>query len=309
MKDYTYIIGEENISIFLDGKNSIISKNCSKGKALLEALKNNASLEEVKKIVHKTFKNYVDSGLTLCDGVKITDTTILIDNEVISDELAELIKRHYNSGVSINHIVNFIRKIRENPSYRIRNQLWNFIKASEDSGGFAIEDDGDILAYKLVRNDFKDIHTGTIDNSPNCIVEMDRRDVDDNPNNTCSSGLHFCAFSYLENYRRCPEEKIILVKINPRDVVSIPTDYNYAKGRCCRYKVIKEINKVLNKPVYYSDIFSNGKYDSLEEFIENTTKKELADFYNMLIIDTNIPRRKKFRNKKCAYLAYKEILE
>jgi hypothetical protein len=33
----------------------------------------------------------------------------------------------------------------------------------------------------------------------------------------------------------------VIVKINPRDVVSIPSDYNDAKGRACRYEVIGEV--------------------------------------------------------------------
>jgi hypothetical protein len=36
-------------------------------------------------------------------------------------------------------------------------------------------------------------------------------------------------------------ERTVIVKINPRDVVSIPTDYNEAKGRACRYEVIGEL--------------------------------------------------------------------
>jgi hypothetical protein len=35
----------------------------------------------------------------------------------------------------------------------------------------------------------------------------------------------------------------VIVKINPRDVVSIPTDYNDSKGRACRYEVVDEIDK------------------------------------------------------------------
>ena len=33
----------------------------------------------------------------------------------------------------------------------------------------------------------------------------------------------------------------MVLKINPRDVVSIPNDYNNQKGRCCRYEVIDEV--------------------------------------------------------------------
>jgi hypothetical protein len=33
-----------------------------------------------------------------------------------------------------------------------------------------------------------------------------------------------------------------MIKINPKDVVSIPTDYDNAKGRCCEYVVVSEID-------------------------------------------------------------------
>ena len=45
------------------------------------------------------------------------------------------------------------------------------------------------------------------------------------------------------------------MKINPRDVVSIPSDYNDAKGRACRYEVVGEVgvnpddNAEFSKPV------------------------------------------------------------
>lgn len=37
------------------------------------------------------------------------------------------------------------------------------------------------------------------------------------------------------------EARTVIVKINPRDVVSIPTDYDNSKGRACRYEVIGEL--------------------------------------------------------------------
>ena len=64
--------------------------------------------------------------------------------------------------------------------------------------------------------------------------------VDDNQNNTCSSGLHFCSQEYLSSFGDSSSRTMIL-KINPRDVVSIPTDYNNSKGRACRYEVIGEL--------------------------------------------------------------------
>jgi hypothetical protein len=57
-------------------------------------------------------------------------------------------------------------------------------------------------------------------------------------NNTCSTGLHFCSEGYLNSFGG---ERTVIVKINPADVVSIPSDYNDAKGRACRYEVIGEL--------------------------------------------------------------------
>jgi hypothetical protein len=33
----------------------------------------------------------------------------------------------------------------------------------------------------------------------------------------------------------------MILKINPRDVVSIPNDYGYSKGRACRYEIVGEL--------------------------------------------------------------------
>jgi hypothetical protein len=77
-----------------------------------------------------------------------------------------------------------------------------------------------------------------MDNSVGKIVEMERNEVDDNKDNTCSSGLHFCSESYLKSFGG---SRTVIVKINPRDVVSIPTEYDNAKGRACRYEVVGEV--------------------------------------------------------------------
>ena len=261
--NYRVIKGEKTLTIFLDGMIYHFDVNDEKSKRLLSAIKNNISDEELRKmIVFDDFKEYCRPMEDKKDGVVITEDTILIDGEEISTPLANQIRRHYKEGISIEPIINFIRKVRLNPSYRIRNQLWNFIEASQNSGGFTLADDGDILAYKKVSKDYKDIYTGKFDNSVGSVVEMERKNVDDDPNNTCSAGLHFCAYSYLSHYgsKSKDTDKIMLVKINPKDVVSIPTDYGYAKARCCRYEVIQEVKDVVTSSVYHVEEQKNDEY-------------------------------------------------
>jgi hypothetical protein len=124
----------------------------------------------------------------------------------------------------------------KNPSKRSVDELYGFL----EKNSLPITPDGHFLAYKKVRRDFKDIHSGTMDNSPGTIVEMERNQVDDNKDQTCSTGLHFCGLSYLEFFGD-RNSRVVIVKIDPADVVSIPSDYNGAKGRACRYEVIGEM--------------------------------------------------------------------
>jgi hypothetical protein len=109
-----------------------------------------------------------------------------------------------------------------------------------EKNSLPITPDGHFLAYKKVRYDYKDCHSGTMDNSVGQVVEMERNSVDDDKDRTCSTGLHFCSRDYLNHFGG---ERLVIVKVNPRDVVSIPSDYNGAKGRACRYEVVDEIDK------------------------------------------------------------------
>ena len=89
-----------------------------------------------------------------------------------------------------------------------------------------------------------DIHSGTIRNAVGDKVSMERNDVDDNRNVTCSDGLHFAAYGYASTWAGRIDgvnRKLMLMKVHPRDVVSIPIDYNNQKGRCCYYEVVDEI--------------------------------------------------------------------
>jgi hypothetical protein len=137
-------------------------------------------------------------------------------------------------GFTIDPLVKFMENLMENPSNRSVTELYGFL----EKNNLPITPDGHFLAYKRVREDYKDCHSGTMDNSPGKIVEMPRNKVDDNQNNTCSHGLHFCSEGYLKHFGGA---RTVIVKINPRDVVSIPSDYDNTKGRACRYEVIGEV--------------------------------------------------------------------
>jgi len=137
-------------------------------------------------------------------------------------------------GFPVEPLVLFMENLMQNPSYRSVNELYGFL----EKNNLPITPDGHFLAYKKVRENYHDVYTGKFDNSVGKIVEMERNQVNDDQNQTCSAGLHFCSENYLNHFGG---ERVMILKINPRDVVSIPTDYNNSKGRACRYEVIGEV--------------------------------------------------------------------
>jgi len=133
-------------------------------------------------------------------------------------------------------LVNFMGNVMLNPSYRAVEGLYEWLERSN----LPITPDGCFIAWKMVRDDYKDIYSGKFDNSVGCVVEIPRNQVDENPDRTSSSGLHFCSNDYLSSgYAR--GGRTMMVKVNPRDVGAFPHDYNISKGRCCRYEVIEEV--------------------------------------------------------------------
>jgi hypothetical protein len=173
----------------------------------------------------------------LADGsVEIRSGVIYYEDEAIHNAITERIIWGLREGYDMQSYIRFLNNIMENPSKRAVDETYKFIERNN----MGITEDGMILAYKRVRDDFKDIWSGKFDNTPGNVVQMKRNQVDDNKEKTCSTGLHFCSMPYLPYYGTGPGNTIVLVEVHPKNVVSVPVDYHFAKARCCEYKVIAE---------------------------------------------------------------------
>jgi hypothetical protein len=142
-------------------------------------------------------------------------------------------------GKNIKPMIKFLENLMSNPSVTAVTELYSFL----EKGNLPLTEDGHFLAYKRIRGNWRDIHSDTVDHSIGAKPYMERDQVDWNRNNTCSTGFHFCSFKYLSSFASSnpSTDRIVVVKINPRDVVSIPADYNDTKGRACTYEVFAEI--------------------------------------------------------------------
>lgn len=174
------------------------------------------------------------------DGSSITihETTVTRNGEELPTYLQQRIVDTVKANLPVEPWKLFVERVYANPSFQSRYELALFMEKS----GLPMTPEGKFLAYKRVREDYTDTHTGTFDNSIGRVVTMPggRTNVDDDRNRTCSSGLHFCSQGYLKSFY-AGSGRIMIVEIDPADVVSIPKDYNNTKGRTWRYTVVGEV--------------------------------------------------------------------
>lgn len=226
---YPYLITGNAVVVVINNKQYTLSKGNIGFDALVEAIKE-GRWEDVPALaspvvaVRKFSNGFVD----------VIDGQVTYDGQPIHSVLSQKILDMFEQGFDINPLTNFMQNLYTNPSKRAVDELFGFL----ESGNMPITEDGYFLAYKKVREDYTDVHSGKFDNSVGKVVSMPRNQVDDNKDNTCSAGLHFCSFDYLKSFGG---SRIMILKINPADVVSIPSDYNQQKGRTWRYTVIGEV--------------------------------------------------------------------
>ena len=277
-------ITENNISLYMDGvlyppinksnpnfqkiKDAIREKNWSVLPSLLD--------------ISKTVKKY----LSKFNNVKLENGVLYYKNVELNNHISKRIMALLDEGFEFTPLLNFIENLHQNPSYRSVNELYSFL----EHFALPITEDGHFLAYKAVRNDYKDIYSGKFDNSVGKTPSVDRNTVDENKDHHCSHGLHVGAITYVKQYGHFGDgeiaktgNKLMIVKVNPADAVSVPGDHNCTKLRVCKYEVIGEISdirNILDKAVYTSNgDNSDAKFDDsdLDSEIEDSEDIDQSD--------------------------------
>lgn len=257
---YPCLIQGKNIVVVIDNKSHTVSSTHPTYQKVLDAIKATdwamvKDIIEPKQVVLK-----YGAGNISIQGDKLFWKGMEFHNA-----LATRMIKMLQDGFPIEPMANFMENLMQNPSNRAVKELYGFLEKND----LPITSDGYFLAFKKVRENFLDVYSGTVLNKPAylltdeekakfpltangvtvslekdadgkevTVVTMERNRVDDKAENTCSTGLHFCSESYLKHFGG---EKVVILKIDPADVVSIPTDYNNAKGRACKYQVVGEL--------------------------------------------------------------------
>jgi len=246
VKKVNWLITDNTITVNYDGKTHIIQRVDDLGIKLIEMIKAKEfdKIPEMVEIAKKVEK-FSDGNFIVKDGL------IYIKGIAAPKVLGDKIVKFSNEGLPYEPLVKFAENLQKNPSYRAVNELYGFL----ENNNHPITENGNFIAYKKVRDDFKDVHSGTMDNSPGKVVEMPRNQVNEDCTQTCSFGLHAASYKYANDFYS--GGKMLELEINPADVVSVPIDYQNSKLRVCKYLVLGVVDKestdsslrVVNQPV------------------------------------------------------------
>lgn len=249
-----HVISSKNVTVYVDGQQHIVPTGTPQYDLVLKAIEA-GDVQGVKDAVEVR-----QAVVKMSQGkIELDGTVLKYDGRPLHGALVSRILTVVKEAGNAAPLLLFLDNLMQNPSNRAVTELYGFMEKND----LPITVDGHFLAYKKVNADYTSIHDGKTDNSIGAKPSMPRNAVNDNKDETCSTGLHFCSKSYLPHFGRHSGNRVVVVKINPADVVSIPTDYNDAKGRACTYEIVGEVTND-----------TDGGFDELSANFDTTFVKQ-----------------------------------
>lgn len=279
---YSIVSGDNGstITVFEGGQVLVADSSHPNYQAIVEhaiAGKDVADLMDATATVVEKFKR-ISERVTLSNG------SLFFDGEKVENVLTDQVLSFMSDGLDFAPLVNFWEKISQNPKKHSRKQAYRWLAAHN----FTIDSEGFILAYKGVVNNgdgtYLSIHSGPavvdgvavngqVPQQVGSLVEMDRSKVTFDPSVGCSSGLHAGTWDYASSFA---QGAVLTVRINPRDIVSVPTDCADAKMRVSRYSVVGITDIELPRLFDYEDDeeWDDSDDDNLEEWEDEALEDE-----------------------------------
>jgi hypothetical protein len=255
-----FTITDRGVTVFVDGKPCMFATDHPSHDGLVDAIyAGDEALVRELADVRTHIKNKT------LGRVEIRDNAIFLAGRQVTGRLVNRILEMVARGSeAVDGYIRFLDNLYRNPSKRAVDELWGFIEACD----LPVTPTGKLLAYKKVRLDYTDIHSGTFDNSIGATPTMPRNEVDEDKDRTCSQGLHFCSYSYLPHFGSYGGDRVMVVEVDPADVVAVPADYKNAKARACAYTVVGEIEDWRSTQItpFYTDEYDADEADDEEDF-------------------------------------------
>jgi len=277
--------GAGNISLVLLGRQYYVNvEDAALHSQVLQALKDDMGEQELVDLVDCSTR--IQKHLELHDDrLRIEDGAIIYrdedgDDEQVHGTIVDRLLSFVNEDLPVTPLVNFVKKLMQNPSMVSAHELYDFL----DHKSLPICEDGDFLAYKVVTNDYKDKYSRTKDNTVGATVTEVRRKVDDNRKNGCSKGLHAGTLEYVQSFGHFEKDedgeitpssdKVIIVKINPKHVVSVPLCTDCQKLRTEEYSVLRDYDGEMEYSLASNDGLEYEENDIEDDWYEQWLETE-----------------------------------
>jgi len=255
------IITENAVAVFTqNGKCLSASSSHPNFRKILDRIKREkfGGIEKLFDLGHEIKKDF---------GFEIRGGQVYWNGEVVNTTLTRTILDFKAKGYPIKNLVNFFVLLQENPSKEARESLYDYLSKNL----LPIDSEGYFYGVKAIRSDWMDKFSGKVSNRVGNYVSMPREAVSKDPNQCAGAGLHCGNSHYVKGYGGA-NDRFILVKVHPKDVVIVPREGD--KIRLCAYTVVREITR-----------------DTLE-FVSNVASKN--------------PQIRPVLRKKCGHDGYKK---
>jgi hypothetical protein len=225
-----YILTEKSLTVVIEGKAHTMNSDHPSWSMANDALKSD-EWDRLEKLfdVESAVQDYLDSDAQ----IEVKDGQVFYQGESQHNMVVDKILDFMRKSLPYQPLVKFLGNLMDNPSRRAVDELYSFLEHKS----MPITPEGNFLAYKGVRSDFTDFWSSKFDNSVGQTLDMTRNTVCDDANHGCSSGFHAGSYEYAKGYASGGGH-LMIVEINPSDVVSVPYDCECQKLRTCKYKVV-----------------------------------------------------------------------
>jgi len=255
-----HIINKTSIILFINNKPYEVDKTTPLYSRIINAFdlpkeEQDAKITELVLGTSNSSNSNTETG-----KLKIINNEVYFDEEKLPKILSNIVLRIQKDGLSLEIFEEFWKNLRKNPSASSVTQLYDFLAYKE----LPLTEDGHFLAYKGVDGNYLSIHgntetkvikgkvtsQGKIYNTIGSEIEVQRNAVDDDRDNHCSFGLHVGSLDYASSFAT----KVVIVKVNPADVVSVPIDYNCQKCRVSAYTVVADFEGEITATAVDDDV-------------------------------------------------------
>lgn len=275
---------QQNLTVLANGNLLVANEEHPNWQAIVKAVVIDGSNDEdaveqlfdVSRAVATKFEK-------VSERVSVANGRVYLDGDEIHGSLSAQIVRFLEEDLDDwKPLVKFLEKVATNVNQHSREQLYEWLARHQ----FAITDEGNFVAYKGVRADLSSISQGPgivngeavaqVINPIGAVVEIARSKVVHDPGVGCASGLHAGTWDYASSFA---QGAVLEVHVDPRDVVSVPTDCNWAKIRTCRYTVVRKVDAP-TKSAYVAAEVADEEAPEFDEFVPVSNLIEFVEWDN-----------------------------